>query len=68
MHNARQEQDLSLRDIAQITGRHHSVYGKMEQGRRRIDVVEFVEYCHVLNVNPQEGLNVIIKSLNKPNK
>jgi len=59
----RQRQKLSLRDIAKITGQHHSIYGKLEQGGRRIDVIEFVEYCSVLKIDPKEGIDEVINSL-----
>lgn len=54
---------LSLRDVAEAMGRHHSVLGKMEQDRRKIEILEFVRYCQVLGVDPHEGLEVLVKSL-----
>lgn len=65
LKSARQARELSLRDVAEITGVHYSVYAKMEHARRRIDIVEFVEYCKVLEVDPQEGLSEIIDSINQ---
>jgi transcriptional regulator with XRE-family HTH domain len=59
----RDESGLTLRDVAELMGRHHSVLGKMEQDRRKIEILEFVEYCQVLGANPHEGLDVLIKSL-----
>lgn len=66
----RESRNLTLRDVAKLTGRHHSVIGKMEQARRKIEIVEFVEYCEVLDVDPHEGLKVLISSMhkNKPGK
>ncbi len=55
----REEKGLSLRDVAELVGRHHSVIGKMEQDRRKIDVVEFVEYCLALEIDPTEGIQLI---------
>ena len=63
LKSARQTRGLSLRDVAEITGVHHSVYGKMEQARRRIDIVEFVEYCEILQVDPLEGLREVMTSM-----
>ena len=54
---------LTLRDVAEAMGRHHSVLGKMEQDRRKIEILEFVRYCQVLGVDPHEGLEVLVKSL-----
>tara|TARA_R110002167_G_scaffold300679_3_gene504959 strand:- start:4015 stop:4344 length:330 start_codon:yes stop_codon:yes gene_type:complete len=62
---ARESQGLSLRDIARITGQHHSVFGKIEQTRRKIEIIEFVEYCKILKVDPIEGLLVVMNSIDK---
>lgn len=61
----RDKQGLSLRAVAERIGRHHSVIGKMEQDRRKIDVVEFVEYCLALDADPHEGLDVLMASMGK---
>lgn len=66
LKTARQKRNLSLRDVSAITGTEFSIYGKIEQGRRRIDVVEFVEYCRVLDIDPHEGLTEIINLLQNP--
>lgn len=54
---------LTLREASLAMGRHHSVLGKMEQDRRKIEVLEFVRYCHVLGVDPHEGLDILIESV-----
>lgn len=61
----REEKGLSLRDVASIVDRHHSIVGKMEQDRRKIDVVEFVEYCIELEIDPLEGIKVVVDSLDE---
>ncbi len=43
-------------------GVHHSIIGKLET-ERRIDIVEYVEYCKALGIDPYEGLKVIIESM-----
>lgn len=63
MKAKREEQDLSLREAAEMLGRHHSIIGKLEQNRRRIDIVEFVEYCEILGVDPHEGLSILIATI-----
>lgn len=63
MKEQRDASGLSLRDVAEAMGRHHSVVGKMEQDRRKIEILEFVRYCQVLGVDPHEGLDVLVKSL-----
>lgn len=64
----REEEGLSLRAVSEMLDRHHSVVGKLEQNRRRIDIVEFIEYCEVLGCDPHEGLNILIRSRSKPSK
>jgi predicted transcriptional regulator len=61
----RESRNLTLRDVAKLTGRHHSVMGKVEQARRKIEIVEFVEYCDLLEVDPHEGLKVLVASIRK---
>ena len=53
---ARQEMGFSQRDLAEKLGVTHSVIGKIETGDRRLDVVEYYEYCKVLNLVPSETL------------
>lgn len=59
----REASGLTLREASLAMGRHHSVLGKIEQDRRKIEVLEFVRYCRVLGVDPHEGLDVLIDSL-----
>lgn len=59
----RDESGLTLREASLAMGRHHSVLGKMEQDRRKIEILEFVNYCLVLGADPHEGLDVLIQSL-----
>jgi hypothetical protein len=58
-------QGLSLRDVVARLGRHHSVIGKLEQDRRRIDVAEYVEYCLSLDLDPHDGLDALIRAHRK---
>ena len=64
----REEQSLSLRDVSEKWGKHHSILGKIEQARRKIELVEFIELCQILEVDPLEGLSVIMKSMNTNHK
>jgi transcriptional regulator with XRE-family HTH domain len=60
LKSKRDEKGLSIRALAEMLGRHHSIVGKIEQSRRKIDIVEFVEYCRILGVDPHDGLEIII--------
>lgn len=59
----RDESGLSLREASLAMGRHHSVLGKMEQDRRKIEILEFVNYCLVLGADPHEGIDILIQSI-----
>jgi hypothetical protein len=43
---------------------------KVKQARRKIEIVAFVEYCDVLEVDPHEVLKVLVASIrnNAPKK
>jgi transcriptional regulator with XRE-family HTH domain len=50
---------FSMRELAEKLECSHSLISKVEQGERRLDVVEYVDYCKALDVNPVEGINLI---------
>ncbi|MEZ9233600.1 helix-turn-helix domain-containing protein [Vibrio amylolyticus] len=55
----RSEQGLTMRDLAERLEVPHSFVGKVEQGERRLDVVEYIQYCEALNVSPLIGIQYI---------
>lgn len=50
---------LTMRELAHRLDRPHSFVQRIEEGDRRLDVVEFVWYCQALGLNPQDGINLI---------
>ncbi len=48
-----------MRDLAERLEVPHSFVGKVEQGERRLDVVEYIQYCEALNVSPLNGIQHI---------
>jgi hypothetical protein len=54
---------LTLREIAPLIGAHFTSVGKMEQDRKKIELVEYIKYCHAIGADPHEGLDVIIQSI-----
>lgn len=60
-------QNLTMRQLSERLGKPHSFVQRIEEGDRRLDIVEFVWYCQALGVQPQHGLELIIneKSLHK---
>lgn len=59
----RETQQLSMRALAERMDKPHSYVQKVEQGERRLDVVEYVWYCRCLKLDPQDGLRLIQKTL-----
>ena len=57
----RKEKGHTMRSLAQVIGTPHSFIGKIEHQERRLDVIEFVRYCRALEVDPNEGLQLIMQ-------
>ena len=57
----RLDKNLSMRALAEKLKCPHSFIGKVEQGERRLDVIEYIEYCKALNIDPLKGLKLVIK-------
>ena len=52
---------LTMRDMAALSGLPHSYFGKIEQGIRGLDILEFLELCRWLNLPPLKSLQSIIE-------
>lgn len=57
----RNNRELSIRGLAEILKIHHSIVGKIETGERQINVIEFIEYCQVLDTDPVEIISCLKK-------
>jgi len=55
----RESKGLTLRQVSEIIGRHHSIIGNIETQVRRMDVAEFYEYCELLELNPHDCFDFI---------
>jgi transcriptional regulator with XRE-family HTH domain len=56
LKTARAERGFTMREFAAELGVPHSYIGKVEQCERKLDVLEFVQYCEALGVDPNEGI------------
>lgn len=52
----RKELGFSQRELANRLNVIHSLVGKIETGDRRLDIFEFIAYCEVLELSPNEVL------------
>ena len=58
----RKAKNLTQADLALKLGRPQSFVAKYEVGERRLDVVEFIEVAHALEVDPSLLLAELIKN------
>lgn len=59
------EKGYTMRDMATISGKPHSYFGKIEQSQRGLDLLEFIDMCHWLEISPLKSfvsLQVILKN------
>lgn len=61
----RHERNLSTRELAAKLDIHPSMVGKIETCMRKIDSIELITYCHVLDIEPAEALAVANKAMGK---
>lgn len=55
----RAESGLTIRQLAAKLGWASSIVGKIEQGERRLDVIEYISYCEALLIDPTEGVRIL---------
>jgi len=60
LRDQRNEKGITMREMGERLGVIHSWVGKVELGERRLDVVEYARYCKALEVDPHEGLDLIL--------
>lgn len=60
---ARQASKLTQNEVASRLGKPQSYVSKYESGERRLDVIEFLDLCHALKIDPK----IIFNKLDKNN-
>lgn len=60
---ARKLAGITQQDLAKGLGKPQSYISKYERGERRLDVVEFVRICHVLDINACSVLSKVEEAL-----
>ena len=61
LRDQRNEKGITMRETGERLGVIHSWVGKVELGERRLDLIEYVRYCKVLEIDPHEGLDLILR-------
>lgn len=52
-----------MRTVATRLGVSHSWVAKTENGERRLEIIDFVNLCFALGVDPSQGLDMVITNL-----
>lgn len=60
LREQREAKNLTMRDLGEKLNVPHSFIGKVEQGERRLDVIEFMQYCDAIGISSIEGINIIL--------
>lgn len=59
---ARERAELTQAELAKRLGRVQSFVSKYELGERRLDVVDFIEVCECLGIDPAALLKRVLES------
>ncbi|WP_312284285.1 helix-turn-helix domain-containing protein [Yokenella regensburgei] len=59
LRTARLNRGLTQARLAEALGRPQSFVAKIENGERRLDVVEFIHIAHLLSLDPVELMKII---------
>lgn len=57
---AREQAGVTQRHLAQAVGRCHSWVYMVEQGKRRIELADFLAWCEACGVEPQQHIAQIV--------
>lgn len=53
---------LTQVELSRLLGYPNSTYiSKIEQFERRMDMLEFVNICEIIGINPHEGLSILLE-------
>lgn len=66
LKEARLEAGLTQIDVAKALKATQTFVSKVERGERRIDVIEFIDICRVIGIDPTALLRKVIASRPSP--
>lgn len=63
LKKARLEAQVLQKDLAKTLRRPQSYVSKIESGERSMDVIEFINYCNGIGVDPARWLKKILEKI-----
>lgn len=60
LRDSRESKGLTQRQLADRIGVHYSYIWKVESCERRLDLLEFIEYCEAIKCDPLEGFKLVV--------
>ena len=63
LREARELRGVSQRELSRLLGQQFTYIVKIERGTRRLDVVELVEICFQLGIEPAEFVNKLAATI-----
>ncbi|MDB1145021.1 MAG: helix-turn-helix transcriptional regulator [Alcaligenaceae bacterium] len=60
--NLRKQKNLTQQQLADKLGKHQSYIAKIEKYERKLDVMEFIEFCEALDITSNEVTHIIQNS------
>ncbi len=67
LKKARVDKKVSQRELAAKIDSSYTIVTKIESQDRKLDIIEYIIYCRALEVDPQEGLLIAMKEVDKLN-
>ncbi len=61
----RKRQNLTMREVTARIGVAYTWVTKVEHCDRRLDVAEYVRYCHALKINPRKGIAILEREMRR---
>ena len=65
LRDQRNEKGVTTRGLGEHLGVVHTWVSKIELGERRLDLIEYIQYCKALEIDPHEGINLILNASRK---
>lgn len=59
----RKRTGMTQRDLAAALGREQNYIARIEQGQRRVDLVEWVQICRALGEDPEAEIAALVKRI-----